>query len=681
MRWPIIVLLVLLIISALTLPTHIQTKAGMGSTNIVGGFDPAGIASPGLSFVAPASQRYVGAIGNVSVDSLNIIGDFYPNGSAAAGMSLFIQLGASVYSSTAGAYWSVVGLVLNQSVGGSFAFGLIDQVWNETYACYGPGTQDQMENVSGRGGIVVSFPGCFGTHYEYSSPALGIIKPPFRLSLGEYLTTGDGALGLVYNYTLLSPSGGFGGLVDKVTIDRGLKPAPATLIVGGISQLGLNYTIQLAFSAPIPLEVAAVNASSGVLSLAALSPNGTVVFPTKAVNYGPVALSGVDGVSVYTDYADPNRPVATFSGGTLHPSYLWPLTTRSEYSLSQTPGGPIVISANFTYYDPKIGVYLPLPQVGYTLSVNGSAQSVFLSNGSVSSNFYPPTYGYYSVDIAYPQSVAFGTPHISFTMAVMALASNATSVASSILEVYPDGYTANVSLEAGHTLFLLIPPGGLTLVAPNTYKYSGVDVRFGFVGWRGLGAGVQSTRIIQVSRPVNLTYCLGTQYFVSVTQPGGQPKTMWVSDGALLNLTTPKYIYVNVNLERLAFVNWSTGAAGNTTIVVHSPMNITANYVVEYKVYLSTPTTTLINAYYPAGSVVTVRVPATLGGSWLYPNAFQGWSGTVNSHSRTLKLVVTGPIVDQAVYTVTSSRVSGLEALFAVLIGALVAFIAQKKKL
>ncbi|MEM0120762.1 MAG: hypothetical protein QW688_04895, partial [Thermoprotei archaeon] len=109
MRWPIIVLLVLLIISALTLPTHIQTKAGMGSTNIVGGFDPAGIASPGLSFVAPASQRYVGAIGNVSVDSLNIIGDFYPNGSAAAGMSLFIQLGASVYSSTAGAYWSVVG--------------------------------------------------------------------------------------------------------------------------------------------------------------------------------------------------------------------------------------------------------------------------------------------------------------------------------------------------------------------------------------------------------------------------------------------------------------------------------------------------------------------------------------------------------------------------------------------
>jgi len=177
-----------------------------------------------------------------------------------------------------------------------------------------------------------------------------------------------------------------------------------------------------------------------------------------------------------------------------------------------------------------------------------------------------------------------------------------------------------------------------------------------------------------------LTALFGTQYLVNITIPGEQPRIMWVSSGALINLTAPQYIYVEANLERLSFVNWSTGAVGNTSVVVHSPINITANYEVEYKVYLSTPNATLVNTYYTNGSIVKVSVPPTLGGSFLYPNAFQGWSGTVESHSRSLKLIVTRPIVDEAIYAVSYSRVSDLEALLAVAVGALIAYVAQRKR-
>lgn len=646
------------------------------------GFDPKGILAAGLSYTAPKSQNqeYVGVLGNLSVNSLNILGDIYPNGSMTLGRGVFLQLAASVYSPTAGVYWSVLGVVLNQSSGGLFTFGLIDQVWNETYACTGPGTLDQMSNVSGRGGIVVSFPGCFGTHYQYSTPILGIIKPPFRLNLGEYITPSGGAIGLIYNYTLLSSAGDFSGVVDEVTLYPGLKAAPAVLRVGGLTQLGFNYGMQLTLSAPLPLAVAQLSDASGELSLTPLAQGDVRVFPNQTLNYGIVSLSGVEGVSVYPNLTNPTRPEAVFSNGTLHPSSLWPLTTRGEYTITQVqPGGTIEIGANFSYYNPQTASYTPLPQAQIDVTINGSTRTVASYNGSVHYGFNPVAYGYYTVNLTYPQSLAFGIPHIGFVVGVMALESNITSGSASLTEVYPDGYTENLSLGAGEGVLLLIPPGGLTLEALGGYQYVGSDVRFGFIGWAEQGVLRLNTRIV-VSRPLMVTALFGTQYLVNITIPSEQPKTMWVNTGARLNLSAPQYIYIEANLERLSFVNWSIGNVGNTTVVVHSPMNITANYEVEYKVYLSTPNATLVDGYYTNGSLVKVSVPPTLGGSFLYPNAFQGWTGTIESHSRSLKLVVTRPIVDEAVYTVSYSRVSGLEALLGVGVGALVAYIAQRKK-
>ena len=662
-----------------------EPAGGVGSASFSpSGFDPAGILAAGLSYTLPEpqSQEYVGLLGNVSVNSLNILGDLYSNGSTALGRGVFLQLAASVYSPTAGVYWSVIGMVLNQSSGGQFTFDLIDQVWNETYACIGPGTLDQMSNVSGKGGIVVSFPGCFGTHYQYATPTLGVVKPPFSLSLGEYITPSSGAIGLIYNYTLLSSAGEFSGVVDEVTLYPGLKPAPADLRVGGLTQLGFNYGMQLTLSAPLPLEVAQLSGASGELSLTPLAQGDVKVFPNQTLNYGIVSLSGVEGVSVYPNLTNPSRPEAVFSNGTLHPSSLWPLTTRGEYTVTQEqPGGTIEIGANFTYYNPQTATYTPLPQAQIGVSINGSTHTVASYNGSVQYGFNPVVYGYYTVNLTYPQSLAFGAPHIGFVVGVMALESNITSGSANLSEVYPDGHTENLSLGAGERALLLIPPGGLTLEALGGYQYLGSDVRFGFVGWVEHGAFKPATARIVVSTPLLVRALFGTQYLVNITIPGEQPKTMWVNSGSRLNLSAPQYIYIEANLERLSFVNWSIGKTGNTTVVVHSPMNITANYVVEYKVYLSTPNATLVDGYYTNGSLVKVSVPGTLGGSFLYPNAFQGWSGTIESHSRSLKLIVTKPIVDEAVYTVSYSRVSDIEALIAVVVGALVAYTAQRKRI
>jgi len=41
---------------------------------------------------------------------------------------------------------------------------------------------------------------------------------------------------------------------------------------------------------------------------------------------------------------------------------------------------------------------------------------------------------------------------------------------------------------------------------------------------------------------------------------------------------------------------------------------------------------------------------------------------------------VTRPIVDEAIYAVSYSRVSDLEALLAVAVGALIAYVAQRKR-
>jgi len=645
------------------------------------GFDPAGLFAAGLSYTAPEpeTQEYVGVLGSVSVNSLNVLGDIYSNGSLASGKGVFLQLAASVYSPTAGVYWSVLGVVFNQSSGGLFTFRVVDQVWNETYACVGPGTLDQMSNVSGRGGIVVSFPGCFGTHYEYTTPVLGVVKPPFNLSLDEYIAPSNGAIGLVYNYTLLSSAGSFGGVVDKVTLYPGLKPAQAILRVGGLTQLGFNYGMQVTLSAPLPFEVAELNDTFGELSLTPITQGGVKVFPNQTLNYGIISLSGVEGVSVYPNLSNPNRPEAVFSNGTLHPSSLWPLSTRGEYALTQTkPGGSIVIGANFTYYNPKTSSYTPLPQAQVGVIINGSIYTVVSYNGSIQYAFNPETYGYYTVNLSYPHSLAFGTPRISFVMGVMGLESNITSGSANL--TYIEGYSANLSLVPGARILILIPPSGLTLEALGGYQRLGPGVRYGFVGWSEPGGFKLATARIFVSKPIMLTALFGTQYLVNITIPGEQPRIMWVSSGALINLTAPQYIYVEANLERLSFVNWSTGAVGNTSVVVHSPINITANYEVEYKVYLSTPNATLVNTYYTNGSIVKVSVPPTLGGSFLYPNAFQGWSGTVESHSRSLKLIVTRPIVDEAIYAVSYSRVSDLEALLAVAVGALIAYVAQRKR-
>jgi len=639
--------------------------------------------APGISYITASSnpQNYLGALGSVEVGSLSVTQDVYYNGTETSSKGVSFQLGATIYSPAAGSFWSVVALVLNQTRDGSFTFGLIDQLWNETYTCSGPSTLDKMTDVSGNGSVVVSFPGCFGTHYQYTTPVLGVVEPPFNLTLGEYLAAAHGSFAVLYNYTMRTQTQVFGGIVDLAVVDPGQEPSSATMRVGGLTQLGFSYGMQLTVSAPNPLEAANLSSASGTLALSAITRRGTAVIPNQTYNYGLLDLSAAYGVSVYTDFSDPNRPFAVFSQGVFHPASLWPAATKIEYSASQTqPGSAIELLFNLTYYNPQTAQYSPLPNSAVELVVNGSVEQAECIGGLVHFSFKPATYGYYVVGLAYPSSLSFGHPNISAQLGVASLTTNLSGGEANFAESYPNGSTINFTLSAGATTLMLIPPSGLSLRVSTSYDYFGSGSRFGFLAWLVGGEKIGGPSI-ELSKPAELAALFGTQYLVNIYVPTQPPQSSWVSPGSVIDLVAPKYIYVEANLERLAFVNWSIGAAGNTSLIVDSPMNITANYVVQYKVYLSTPNSTLVDAYYPNGSTVTVKVPATLGGSFLYPNTFEGWSGTVQSHSRTLKLTVTRPIVDEAIYTVSYARVSDLETLAAVAVGVFVAVLAQKKKL
>jgi hypothetical protein len=644
--------------------------------------DPLVAAGVAYSDTLSGPKSYVGVYGEANISSLNIVGDSYANGTATGGRSVSIQLGASIYSS-AGSYWGVVGIVLNQSTNDSFTFSVLDQVWNLTYTCAGPGTYDQMNNVSGRGGIVESFPGCLGTHYQYLSPPLGTIRPPFHVTLGQFVVESSGSFGVLFNYTLSAASHTFRGAVDTVTVYPGAKQVPAAVRVGGLTQLGFNYSVQLVLCAPIPLQVAALHNSTGVLRLVPVLSGGVSVTPDSATNYGALSLSGVEGVSVYPDTAQPNNPTAIFGPGQLYQSSLWPLSTKTQYSVTQPQaGGPILFEANYSYYYPENGSYVPLPPGVFSLDVNGTTTVLESTDGSVEYTYSPPSYGTYVLNLSYTPSLLFGSPHLSVSFGVLRLSTNITSGRAYFTVLYPSGAALNLSVPVGGAAYLLIPSGGLRIDAQTSYEYFGSGTRFGFEAWSYPGSPARYTPSIVVAEPTSLEALYGTEYLVNVTVPTMPSRPAWVAAGATVNLSAPNYIYVGANLERLVFANWSNGATTNTTTLrVDQPINISANYKVEFKVYLSTPKSVLVDTYYVNGSTLSISVPATLGGTFLYPNAFQGWSGTINSHSRTLKLKVTQPIVDQAVYRLSYARVSAIEAMAALAAGIIFGFIAQRRRL
>jgi hypothetical protein len=290
------------------------------------------------------------------------------------------------------------------------------------------------------------------------------------------------------------------------------------------------------------------------------------------------------------------------------------------------------------------------------------------------------------VTIVYPASVSFGEPTLRVTLGFVSLTvqgANAGSQWVSVLETLPNGSVTSLEAPKGES-FILIPNGGLTLSASQPQAQPGAAVRQGFYAWVAPNGSVISVSPnIHLEEPQSLVAEYSVKYLVVIndTPAGYNNSEQWVKAGGTITLTTPAYVYLGSNLERLVFVDWSTGQTGNATITVNSPLNVSANYKIQYLVYLSTPLTVLVDKYFDNGSTVSVTAPETLGGTLLYPNLFKAWAGTITSQSRTLRLNVTQPYAVEAVYGISYARISAVQAFLALAVGAAFVFYVQKKKL
>lgn len=642
---------------------------------------------PGVSYYTQSVSSYTGLTAYANISDLSIGGDEWFNGSKNGAGEAAIRLSGVVYSSKAGVFEAVFAALLTQWGPNSYYLVFQDQVWNESSTCSGPGTYDAVSSVSGNGSVSQAFPGCFGTRYQFTVSTATPVSAPFSLGLTEKIVPVEGALGIAFNYSVRSAGTTEKGVNDVVTVYPGDQRVSAGFRVGGLTPLAFNYDMELVLAAPLPEETVRINASSGVLALYYLS-GAARGEPQTVYNYGPDALSGSYGATVYTDVSNPNQPLAVLAGGVLHESRLWPLPVFENYTVSQyPPGGAVTLSAHFYYLDALNASYVSLTDAAVQVYVNGEyASSVRLQSGSADYVFQPDGEGYFNVTVVYPPSVSFGEPTMRATIGFISLrveGVNAASQPVSVSETLPNGSVISLEAPTGES-FILIPSGGLTLSASQSPAQAGAAVRQGFYGWVAPnGSIISASPSIHVQEPQSLVAEYSVEYLVVIndTPAGYNNSEQWVNAGGTITLTTPAYVYLGSNLERLAFVDWSTGQTGNATITVDSPLNVSANYKIQYLVYLSTPLVVLMDKYFDNGSTVVVTAPATLGGTLLYPNVFKGWAGTITSQSRTLRLNVTQPYADGAVYGISYARVSAIQAFVAIAAGAAFVFYAQKKKL
>jgi len=658
-----VTLVLLLIIITLTLVSVAKPTSASSVSRV----------AAGESFYLTSAHVYTqSVVGSAFIKNLSVSSTlWYTNGSVAQGKAVALQLSA-VLTSPVGVFWAVFDAVFDQS-----ALSFVDSVWNETSDCSGPGALDYLTSVQGKGSVVTSFPGCFGTHYQYSSSIIPFTLP-INVTLEINVTQAkSGALSLLFAYRV---NGGF-NVNDLVTIYPGRSPVSSSFVVGGYTPLGFSKDLELVLCAPDAGETVVVNQINAQISLAYLE-GASYVKPAVALSYSLDSLAGSENVSSYANISNLENPQVELSQGSLVQAMLWPVQISGEVQAYQSSAlSPIQVEITLLYFDLKSANYTPLPNSLVNVTVNETVMRLPLTQGFTSFQFYPASEGVYVVKVSYPTSFVIRNATITSLLRVSSLSFEVegnVSVPLNLTLTTPTG-SGTSQVYLGKKLFILVPPQGVVLSVPEFLERNSSE-SYSFVGWYSSHGLLSTSTSLSLNSVQQITALYALTYLVTINNPYTGSVSMWVKPGGNVTLRAPLYVYVNANLVREVFVGWSNGDRGNTTITVNAPLNVSAIYQTQYKVYIALPNSVVINDYYPNGSVISYTAPSTLGGTFLHPNVFQGWTGTFESTSRSLKIVVTKPIVITAVYTVSDAPISDIEAFIALVIGALFAYFAQKKK-
>jgi hypothetical protein len=212
----------------------------------------------------------------------------------------------------------------------------------------------------------------------------------------------------------------------------------------------------------------------------------------------------------------------------------------------------------------------------------------------------------------------------------------------------------------------------------NGVVSGGTGIQYVFTSWGGDASGTNYAQSdgITMNGPRTATANWKTQYYLTVTtsplgvnSPAGQG---WYDSGVTAHVSTAQYVDIVPGSSRYRFDSWTgaTGTYADATVYMDAPKTATANYVVQYKLTVSTspggltpqPAVSLSSGYttgdgyYDTGSVVSIDPNSPAG------YTFDHWSGDASGAAAPLSVTMTSAKNIVAVYTFNLNVVAGFKA-------------------
>ncbi len=206
-------------------------------------------------------------------------------------------------------------------------------------------------------------------------------------------------------------------------------------------------------------------------------------------------------------------------------------------------------------------------------------------------------------------------------------------------------------------------PAGSRVTVEAPAEVGGGDVVLRFAGWRveegSIDADDLSKPVITftVDSPVRLEAVYEKYYLVEVKSPVGEVEgTGYYSVGDTAVISAPETVPAGRD-ARYVFKGWSGDAQGSSprmTVKVLGPMDIVAEWKLQYKVSLDTNLPEVRGVYgegwYDAGSRAVLRAEEVVPGRLGVRYVFVGWTGDVESPEATVTITVDSPKTLTAIY-------------------------------
>lgn len=286
----------------------------------------------------------------------------------------------------------------------------------------------------------------------------------------------------------------------------------------------------------------------------------------------------------------------------------------------------------------------------------GASNSVVFVAAALRSKEHTPGAGYAEI---VETSFGSGGSTAGAALADRALASAGTTSVNGSFSGTVDWAVVAAEIRAGGStappvsLSVASSPGGQVSVNPSGGSYPAgttvtltalPDSGYAFTGWSGAlsGNANPATLLMDADKSVFASFATATQYSVTVQPATGGSVTLsppggLYAAGTLLTVTA-------VPASGYRFGSWGgalSGTSNPTTLVVDSNKTISASFVRQYSVDVTTTGSGSVTldppgGVYDAGTVVTLTAVPEPGG------AFLGWSGALGGVQNPTTLVVDG---------------------------------------